>query len=184
MPEEQELVYERKRGMQYIVQNSTEKETKFGKKVTQGIMAQFWPQSDLHQMGVFNVTKYVDDWVQYEINAGNIGIGDEKAKEKKKKELTNAIVEWIENHQDFHAGIIWKKKSKEDLIADMEKSIQSQQEALEKMRADAKEMPEEQLEKITDPDKAKPDGMVTGGGIIEQGSVATGRGKPGRPKKK
>ncbi|MFI5324252.1 MAG: hypothetical protein ACHQ6U_12175 [Thermodesulfobacteriota bacterium] len=179
MPEEQDVIYERQRGMKYIVVNGrTRKNEDTGLITTsQTLWASFQPIDHLNQMGIFNITQYVDNWLQTEISAGNVDAFDQKGIEKKRKDTITLLVKFIESHPDFRAKMIWKQKTREEHAAILKQHIADQQKLLEELEGIADELNIEEIKEIHDPDEIKSDGMVTGGGIISAGTIANKRGK-------
>ena len=173
------IVYERRRAIHYNVINPVHKRNDYGPPtIKQGVSLFFKPKNDHTQRSEFDPTAYTEEWVHNEIVSGNIDGADEKAVEKKKKEIYQLICRFVENHKDFNQKMVTRKPTKEEIAENLrqrQKELQGQIDELEGKISDPEKIDEEKDVPMPPPEKNP---MVKGGGVSQGG--ATMRNTRGR----
>lgn len=173
------MIYERKHGHQYTVENGYSRpDGQGGRIVKLGLMAVFEPRSPMDPTAEFDTARAAATYVDMNISAGNIPY---EHKEAKVKETDQRLQSFIEGLQDFTRpgglGLIWRQKTVEERAAMLEQSIQAQQDRLREMKDSIKDKSEAELEELTRPE-VKTDGMAKQPGVITGGATtSTPRGK-------
>lgn len=163
------MVYERNRGIQYIVENGFSRSDGMGGLIIKpGLIASFKPISDTNQMGVFDTHICAERYVNMEISSGRVE--SEKRKERV-EQIDKRLQDFVENHPDYTRegglGLIRRQKTREERAVELRQHAAAIIEQAQELEAKAETMTEEELEAATAPKKkddemAKPVGVVTG----------------------
>lgn len=177
MPESSErVIYERERGHRYTIINGFSRPDGMGGMIVKrGIQAHFRPISPVNQTGVFDATACAVSYVNSEIAAGQSKPEDRAKLIEKTLKL---IRDFIENHPHFTReggmNLIWRQKTREERIAEIEARAEAMKKQAEEMRAALKDndLTEAEMEKMAnppqpkkDPELVKPVGVSGGGNL-------------------
>lgn len=130
------LIYERQTGQKYTIENGYERpDGQGGRIIKQGFIAYFKPRGDSDYRAEFDATAAAEQYADREIRAGR---ADYKDRDKIVREREKRLQDFIESHEHYTRtgglGLIWKKKSEAEIIAEREASIAAQIEALEERK--------------------------------------------------
>lgn len=167
------MIYERKRGIKYIVINGYSRPDGVGgREIKPTLMADFSPISDVNQMGVCDTRRTAEKYVDMEVATGRLA---PSSRDKRVGEIDRHLQSFIEGHVDYDRdgglGLIRKQKTREERAADLRAQAQAMIERAQELDGKVDEMSEEELEKATEPEKksdgmAKPVDVVTGAATI------------------
>ncbi len=173
------MIYERKHGHQYTVENGFSRpDGQGGRIVKLGLMAIFEPRSVIDPTAEFDTTRAATTYVDMNIAAGNTPYVEREAKIK---ETDQRLQTFIESLRDFTRpgglGLIWRQRTIEERAAILEQSIQAQQDRLREMQTSIKDKSDAELEELTKPE-VKTDGLAKAPGVITgTATIASQRGK-------
>ena len=167
------MIYERKRGMQYLVVCGISRPDGIGgREIKPSLMADFHPISDNNQMGICDTRSTAIQFVNMEIASGKLA---PSSRDKRTVEIDRQLQTFIENHPDYTRegglGLINRQMTKEQRADELKKRAQALIDQANDLEAKVDELSEEELEKMTSPEK-KNDGMAkaveisTGGATV------------------
>ncbi|RJQ39510.1 MAG: hypothetical protein C4555_03115 [Dehalococcoidia bacterium] len=174
------MIYERKRGMQYLVETGYARSDGMGgRDIKPSLVANFKPISDNNQMGVCDTRRTAEKYVDMEIATGKLA---PSSRDTRVSDVDNRLQRFIENHSDYDRegglGLIRRQKTKEQRAAELRQHAQAMMDQANELDQKAEEMTEEELEKATEPEK-KSDGMAKPVGVVS-GAVTTANAARGK----
>lgn len=171
------LIYERETPHRYTIENGYERRDGMGGLVIkQGFEAHFKAMSDVNLTSEFDATRAAERYADNEVMAGRV---DYKDRDRIFNERLERIKSFIESHEHYTRpgglGLIWKKKSEAQIIAEREASIMAQIEALEEMKRKVEGVQSGEVSVEEALEEELPEVMTNAEGEVKRG--------PGRPKK-
>ncbi len=171
------MIYQRRRGHQYMVEcGFSRPDGMGGRLVKPGLRIKFEPISEGNPTAEYDSTRHAERYVDRLISSGQC---EYKDREAKIKEVDGRLQGFIERHQHFKKadgtglGLIWKKKTMEEMAAELKQSIQAQTDRLREMEAAIQRKDEKELEELTV--KPKTDGMAKPVGVIQTATASNTR---------
>lgn len=161
------MIYERKRGIKYIVVNGYSRLDGMGNRdVRPTLLADFTPISETNQMGVCDTRRTAEQYVDLEVSAARLA---PSSRDKRVAEVDNQLQRFIENLPDYSRegglGLIRKQKTKEERAVELRQHAQAMIEQAQELEGKAGTMTDEELEKATAPEQ-KSDGMAKPVGVL------------------
>lgn len=155
------MIYERKRGMKYLIETGYSRPNGVGgRDIKPSLVAEFKPISDNNQMGICDTRKIAERYVDMEVAVGNLA---PSSRDKRVVEVDNRLQRVIEAHLDYDRegglGLIRRQKTKEQRAAELRQHAQAMIDQAGELEKSIETMSDEELEKATAPEK-KSDGMA------------------------
>lgn len=174
------MIYERKRGMQYLVETGYARPNGIGgQDIKPSLIADFRPISDNNQMGICDTIKTAEQYVQMEIASGKLAPG---SRDKRIREVDNRLQNYIENHNDYSRegglGLIKRQMTTEERAAQLKQQAQAMLDRARELESSVEKMTDEELEQATAPEKVS-DGMAKPVGVVS-GAVTTSNAPRGK----
>ena len=156
------MIYERKRGMRYLIEAGYSRLTGMGDRdIKPSLIAEFKPISDNNQMGVCDTRRTAEQYVAIEVASGKLA---PSSRDKRVVDVDNRLQRAIEMHPDYERegglGLIRRQKTKEQRAAELRQHAQAMIDKAAELEKSVDTMSEEELEKATAPEK-KSDGIKT-----------------------
>lgn len=147
-----------------------------GRIVKPGLRIKFEPINDGNPTAEYDTEKHATRYVDRLISSGQCEYTD---RDKKIKEVDERLRNFVEHHQHFKKedgsglNLIWRKKTIEEMAAEMKQSIQAQTDRLREMEEAIQKKNEKELEELTV--KPKTDGMAKPSGVIQTATASNTR---------